>query len=275
MELSPAMDAFGNFMQELTETEERLNEINRLKSKYGSDIEKILSEKEKKEERVAFLQDYEAQIEKRKEAFSKAEKRLLECADRVHAVREAAVPGFREAVESALSDLNFEQIRFETEINKKESPGENGYDEVRFLLAANPGEPMRPLEAVASGGELSRIMLGLKTILAQNDSVDTMIFDEIDTGISGFTAQKVAEKLKQVSHFHQVLCITHLPQIAAMADRHCLIEKAAHDGRTISTVRPLDEEESIQELGRMLGGAKITESVLNNARELKEMAGKL
>ena len=148
----------------------------------------------------------------------------------------------------------------------------NGWDETRFMISTNPGEPLKPLDAVASGGELSRIMLALKTVLAEHDEIETLIFDEIDTGISGRTAQKVSERLAYIAKKRQVIAITHLPQIAAMADSHYLIEKTSSADSTISNIRPLEREESIQELARMLGGVKITDTVLQNAKEMKEMA---
>ena len=150
----------------------------------------------------------------------------------------------------------------------------NGYDEAEFLISTNPGEPVKPLRAVASGGELSRIMLALKTVLADTDEIPTLIFDEVDTGISGRTAQMVSEKLKEISKSHQVICITHLPQIASMADCHFEIAKSVQKGKTVTKIRRLKEEESIDELARLLGGAKITDAVRQNAREMKELAGK-
>ena len=150
----------------------------------------------------------------------------------------------------------------------------NGYDEVEFLISTNPGETPKPLGKIASGGELSRIMLALKTVLANNDEIETLIFDEIDTGTSGRTAQKVSEKMDLIGRNHQVICITHLPQIAAMADTHFLIEKTVESGRTTSKIHRLPQEESVAELARMLGGVSITETVLENAKEMKELAAK-
>ncbi|MDD3239780.1 MAG: DNA repair protein RecN, partial [Lachnospira sp.] len=148
-------------------------------------------------------------------------------------------------------------------------PTLNGYDNVRFMISTNPGEDLKPLSKVASGGELSRIMLAIKTVIAQQDDIDSLIFDEIDAGISGKTAQMVANQLKKLSESHQIICITHLPQIASMADTHFLIEKTAQDNRTTSHIRSLNEDESVEELARMLGGTRITDAVLANARELK------
>ena len=148
----------------------------------------------------------------------------------------------------------------------------NGFDEAEFVISTNPGEPCRSLGMVASGGELSRIMLAIKTVLADSDEIPTLIFDEIDTGISGRTAQKVSEKLAIISRTHQVICITHLPQIAAMADCHFEIAKSAEGGKTKTEIRRLKEEETVKELARLLGGVEITEAVLQNAREMKELA---
>ena len=152
------------------------------------------------------------------------------------------------------------------------TPG--GYDEAQFLISTNPGQPLRPLKDVASGGELSRIMLAIKTVLADTDDIPTLIFDEIDTGISGRTAQKVSEKLAYIGRTHQVICITHLPQIAAMADVHFEIAKSSSNGQTVTTIRVLDRQASIEELARLLGGARITDAVLKNASEMKELASR-
>ena len=171
-----------------------------------------------------------------------------------------------------MSDLNFLDVRFEIAFQEAEHYSANGMDDVEFLISTNPGEPIKSLSKVASGGELSRIMLALKAVLAENDSIGTLIFDEIDTGISGRTAQKVSEKMNVIGRKHQVICITHLPQIAAMADVHFLIEKSVNKNSTISTIRSLSYEESVAELGRMLGGVTITDTVLESAKEMKELA---
>lgn len=166
-------------------------------------------------------------------------------------------------------------MQFEIEIRPKDNPGADGADAAEFMISMNPGEPVRPLAKVASGGELSRIMLGIKSVLVGKDDIDTLIFDEIDTGISGRTAQKVAEKMALISKEHQVLCITHLPQIAAMADTHFLIEKNVSDGFTVTSINRLDEESMVDELSRMLGGLEITKEVRDNAAQMKALAKKL
>ena len=163
-------------------------------------------------------------------------------------------------------------LRFELSFSLLPEPGENGMDEVQFVLSLNPGEPLRPLTEVASGGELSRIMLSIKTVMAERDEIPTLIFDEIDSGISGRTAERVSEKLRKIARNHQVILITHLPQIAAKADRHFLIEKSVSEGKTRTEIRLLTEEGSVLELSRLLSGGSTTEAALANARELKALA---
>jgi DNA repair protein RecN (Recombination protein N) len=171
-----------------------------------------------------------------------------------------------------LKDLNFLDVDFEIVFQKKKTFTENGLDDVEYQISTNPGETLKPLGKIVSGGELSRIMLALKAILADRDQIETLIFDEIDTGISGRTAQKVSEKMAVIGRHHQVLCITHLPQIAAMADTHFEIEKHIEGSATTTQIHPLSQESSIRELARLLGGARITDAVLENAREMKELA---
>jgi len=170
-----------------------------------------------------------------------------------------------------LKELNFSQVKFEIAFSEKGTFSRDGADTVEYMISVNPGEPLHPLAKTASGGELSRIMLAIKTILARNDPSETLIFDEIDSGISGLTAAKVAEKLMRISRNHQVLCITHLAQIAAAADAHYAISKTVEDNETFTNIQRLDESGSELELARILGGQKITETALNNAREMKLM----
>ena len=177
-----------------------------------------------------------------------------------------------ESIQKELKDLNFLEVSFAMEIRKMDHYTANGYDDAQFLISTNPGEPMQSLEKIASGGELSRVMLAIKSVLADTDAVGTLIFDEIDTGISGRTAQMVSEKMNGLGQSHQIICITHLPQIAAMADGHYLIEKSVSGEATISTIRALEEAESVKELARMLGVVKITDTVLKSAKEMKELA---
>ena len=206
------------------------------------------------------------------EECRQAEEKLRGLSDQVSGIRKKYADRMVKDMTKALKDLNFLEVVFEIRFKQLDHYGEKGTDEVRFYISTNPGEEPKPLEQIASGGELSRIMLALKTVLAEKDDIETLIFDEIDTGISGRTAQMVAEKMKVTGKDHQVICITHLPQIAAMADPHFLIEKKAEKGNTSSQIRKLKEKESIQELARMLGGVKITDTVLESAKEMKEMA---
>ena len=262
-----------NFSEEaFQQIEERLNLINHLKSKYGKTIANILEERQSKEEKLEQLQHYEEYRLKLQEKLKNAEICLKELCQEVTAIRMKYAKILSEQTQKALKDMNFLDVRFEIDFSRMDHYTANGWDEIRFLISTNPGEPLKPLDAIASGGELSRIMLALKTVLAEHDQIETLIFDEIDSGISGRTAQMVAEKIKLTGKNHQIICITHLPQIAAMADYHFLIEKTSSADSTISNIRQLNREESISELARMLGGVKITDTVLQNAKEMKEMA---
>ena len=262
-----------DFSEELfCRTQERLDEINHLKSKYGDSIEKILhalEEKEAKAEKLAHFDAYRKQLE---DELAKQEAVVRNYSDQLHEIRQKYAKIFVKEVTQSLIDLNFLDVRFEMHFEKLDHYTVNGQDDARFYISTNPGEELRPLEQIASGGELSRIMLALKTVLAEHDDIETLIFDEIDSGISGRTAQMVAEKMKMTGKNHQIICITHLPQIAAMADAHFLIEKMTENGSTVSQIRMLEREESISELARMLGGVKITDRVLESAKEMKELA---
>jgi len=257
------------------QTESRLNLINHLKSKYGNTVEKILEYGERARETIEKYQDYDAYRAALTEAVEKSKKKALSMAKKISALRKKNAKALSEQMRLALSDLNFEQAVFEIRVDADEERlWENGFDQVRFLISTNPGEPVKELAQVASGGELSRIMLALKTVLADKDETETLIFDEIDTGISGRTAWKVSEKMGILGKGHQLICITHLPQIAAMADTHYVIEKQVVENRSITQIRELGAKESVKELARMLGGDVITESALKNAEEMKELAGK-
>lgn len=254
------------------EVEKRLDLVNHLKAKYGNTIEEILNSLEEKKARAEKLSDYDTYLEQLKHEFSQKEKEVESWSGKLSKIRKAAAAKLTDAIKKELKDLNFPNVSFSMHFQKTDSYTPNGYDDAEFLISANPGEPEKSLEKIASGGELSRIMLAIKTVLADTDSVGTLIFDEIDTGISGRTAQMVSEKMNALGNSHQIMCITHLPQIAAMADSHYLIEKSVANETTISTIRPLDWEESVKELARMLGGVKITDTVLGNAKEMKELA---
>lgn len=256
------------------ETEQRLDEINHLKSKYGNTIKQILEVLEQKEERVRELEDYDAYLEELKQKEAAAKEELSLYSHKLSDMRKKYAKELSALVEEHLKELNFETVRFEMCFEECDHFTANGIDDAEFLISMNPGESVKPLKSVASGGELSRIMLALKTVLAENDEIETLIFDEIDTGISGRTAQKVSEKMSLIGKNHQIICITHLPQIAAMADTHFLIEKQIEQDRTHSHIVKLDANESVQELARMLGGVSITKTVLENAREMKNLAQK-
>ncbi len=256
--------------EEFHEIEERLNLINHLKDKYGNSIEKILDEKSRKEKRLEDLSDYEAARKRLLRKLEEKEKEFEKLCRELSGVRRGASEVFAENLAASLRDLNFNQVRFETDIRSgEEFMGPDGYDRVTFYISMNPGEALRPLDEIASGGELSRIMLGLKTVFAGKDEINTFIFDEIDSGISGQTAWKVSEKLGSLAKDHQILCITHLAQIAAMEDSHYLIAKETVKDRTVTHVRRLTEQESTAEVARLLGSDKITELALQNAAQLK------
>lgn len=271
-ELSAYMDSMEFDQETFLRIEERLNTIRGLQAKYGSTIEAIMKHLEEKEKRLEELEDYDSCRERIKKELADCEDRLEGlCAD-LSDIRKRASGELVEKIKKGLIDLNFLDVEFDMEFEKMDHFTAGGYDEVQFIISTNPGQPMRPLKDVASGGELSRIMLAIKTVLADSDDIPTLIFDEIDTGISGRTAQKVSEKLAYIAGSHQVICITHLPQIAAMADSHFEIAKSASQGSTATTIRLLGREASVQELARLLGGAKITDAVLKNACEMKELA---
>ena len=254
------------------QVEERLNTINRLKDKYGSTIEEILLYKENREEELQRLIDADAYRDKLNAQLRDARGALELVCTRATEIRKKAGKKLAKLFIEALQDLNFNQVDFAVEVERKDSIGPDGWDEVSFMISTNPGEPRRPLANVASGGELSRIMLALKTITAGQEDKDTFIFDEIDTGISGKTAWKVSRKLAVLGKSRQVICITHLPQIAAMADNHFIIEKKSMEDSTSTAIMEIGGTDILNELARMLGSDTITENSLANARELKEMA---
>ena len=254
------------------EVEERLDVINHLKLKYGNSIEEILRYKEEKEEYLGKLNNMTDEMESVKNQISELEGTLNNLCTKLSEQRKKAAKELEVLVKQALVDLNFIAVEFEIQITRKESIGENGFDNVEFMISTNPGESVKPLVKVASGGELSRIMLAIKSILATEDDIDTLIFDEIDTGISGQTAMKVAEKMAKISRNHQVICISHLSQIAAMADSHYLIKKTADENSTTTSIKKLTRQQSIEELVRINGGSGITEAGLIHATEMKDMA---
>ena len=257
---------------EFRQIEERLDVIRGLQAKYGPTVAQVFKVLEEKKKRLEELENYDEIREELKRKLSEAEKVLAGDCEQLSAIRNAAGKILAEKIKESLIDLNFLEVEFVMEFRWLDHYTIEGFDEAEFLISTNPGQPVRPLKAVASGGELSRIMLAIKTVLADTDEIPTLIFDEIDTGISGRTAQKVSEKLKEISRTHQVICITHLPQIASMADSHFEIAKSIKGKETVTNIRRLGREESIDELARLLGGAEITEAVRKNAKEMKELA---
>lgn len=263
----------GEFDEEtFFETEKRLDEVNHLKDKFGGSIEAVLKAQEEKEQRYQQLKDYEHYLEELAKREEKAEYALQKSCKEVSDIRKRYAEKLTKLVQDALVDLNFLDVTFTMAFQNTSNYTANGTDDAEFLISTNPGEPVKPLGKVASGGELSRIMLAIKTVLAESDQIETLIFDEIDSGISGRTAQMVAEKMNVIGKNHQVICITHLPQIAAMADQHFLISKNVVNQSTISNISRLKEKETIEELARMLGGVKVTDKVLESAKEMKELA---
>lgn len=254
------------------ETQKRLDLINHLKSKYGSTVSLVIAAGEQKQQRMDVLNHYDSYLEKLSTQLKQKEQELLKLSEEVSRIRKGEAEKLADAVREALRDLNFLDVNFTMSFARTEGYTAKGIDDAEFLISTNPGEPLKPLDKVASGGELSRIMLAVKAVMAESDEIETLIFDEIDSGISGRTAQMVSEKMKLLGMSHQIICITHLPQIAAMADQHFLIEKSIENESTLSNIYRLDEEQCITELARMLGGVEITDTVLQSAREMKQLA---
>ncbi|MGM9602337.1 MAG: DNA repair protein RecN [Faecousia sp.] len=266
-EVKDARDDLSYSAEELEQIEERLHTIYKLRRKYGASCADILEylEKAKKElDEIEFADDH---LERLRAKCQKAEETAWALAKELRASRKDAAEALSKQILTELAQLDMPRVRFSCEFTELELSA-NGADAVAFYMSANAGEALKPLSKVASGGELARIMLAMKNVLAQHDQVATLIFDEVDTGVSGRAAQKVAEKLKSVAKNKQVLCVTHLPQLAALADTHLLIAKQERQGRTYTTVTPLDMEGRKKELARIIGGAKITETTLKSAEEM-------
>ena len=257
---------------EFAETEERLNQLNYLKARYGKTLDEVLAYEKKQQERLELLKNYDEYVAGLEKRLTETEKELAKLCGTVTTIRKKAAGDLCGKIRSHLVDLNFLNAEFEMHFEELSEYTAQGKDDVEFRISTNPGEPLRPLMKVASGGELSRIMLAIKTVLADRDEIETVIFDEIDVGISGRTAQKVSEKMMLMGKTRQVICITHLAQIAAMADSHYRIEKHVEQCETHTAVRRLSREESVQELARILGGAEITDAVVKNAEEMKKLA---
>ncbi|NBJ91679.1 DNA repair protein RecN [Parablautia muri] len=262
--------------EEFVQLEERLNTLNHLKDKYGDTIASILKVQEAKQQALDKLNNYEAYMSVLREKIDKQKLEILALCEEISKLRKKAAGPLTKKLKAAMIDLNFLDVEFTISVEEQnEDFSADGYDRVEFLISTNPGEALRPLWQIASGGELSRIMLAFKTVFADKDETDTLVFDEIDTGISGKTAWKVSEKLGRLSRNHQIICITHLAQIAAMADTHFMIEKNIIKDRTVTSIREITADESLGELARLLGSGKLTEAVLSNAREMQETARKV
>lgn len=258
--------------EEFAQVEGRLNEYNRLKDKYGNTVEEILSYKEEKEKLLERLEDYEAYKQSLAVKVKQLETEILSLCETLSKLRKTAALSLQKELKQALLDLNFLSVELEIAVTERETFNGEGYNDVDFLISVNPGEALKSISKVASGGELSRMMLALKAVMADKEKIQTLIFDEIDAGISGQTAWKVSEKMAVLGRAHQLICITHLPQIAAMADAHFVIEKNADTGRSVTHISEIREEAVLHELARLLGGNQVTEAVLANARELKDLA---
>jgi len=266
-EIRSARDDLSYSPQELDRIEERLDIIHRLRKKYGATCEEILSYMEQAKAELDEIEFADDHLEKLKRKLQKAETEAWSAADCLTENRQARAKAMAEAICSELAQLDMPKVQFSCEFTKTELTL-SGADGVAFYMSANAGEALKPMSKVASGGELARIMLAMKNVQAEKDRIDTLIFDEVDTGVSGRAAQKVAEKLRSVSVNKQVLCVTHLPQLAALANTHLLIAKEERNGRTYTTVTPLDKVGRTRELARIIGGANITETTLKSAEEM-------
>ena len=258
--------------QALNEIEERLDLISRLKRKYGNSIEEILEYLKKAESELNDIKLSDERTNELKEELKNITKELKEKGNVLTQRRENAAKVLEENIEKSLHELNMEKSKFKVNIENDGTFYDNGMDKVEFLISTNPGEPLKPLVKIASGGELSRVMLAIKSILADSDGVDTMIFDEIDTGVSGKAAMSIAKKLAVIAKNKQVICITHLPQLTAMADNHYLIQKNTDGEMASTTLKELDEEGRELELARIIDGGEVTELALSHAKQMLENA---
>ena len=256
---------------ELDRVESRMDQLYRLKKKYGATVEDMLEYLRRCTEELAQIEDAGDTLARLEHELSGAEKAARQAANALSDARKASAARLTEQILSELRQLDMGKIRFAVDFAEKPLDGD-GVDTVRFLMSANVGEELRPIHKIASGGELARIMLAMKNVLSEQDHVGTMVFDEVDTGVSGRAAQKVAEKMARISRRKQVLCVTHLPQLAAMADTHFSVEKGERNGRTYTEVRRLDREQRRQELARLTGGSHVSQTMLDGAEELLAQA---
>lgn len=271
-ELASYVDDLNFDDEAFYETEKRLDTINGLKAKYGRTIEDIQEYCLKQKQKLENLDKYEERFHEAEENLKKSREELETVSHKLSVIRQKYSQMLTDKITEGLKDLNFLDVQFQITFRRRKEYTAGGFDDIEYEISTNPGESLKPLDKIVSGGELSRIMLAIKAILADRDQIETLIFDEIDTGISGRTAQKVSEKMAVIGRCHQVLCITHLPQIAAMADTHFEIEKHQKDNETITEIHPLEGDDSVCELARLLGGAEITQAVFDNAKEMKELA---
>ena len=256
---------------ELDAVESRTDQLYRLKKKYGATVEDMLAYLDQCRAELDAIETADDTLLLLDQKLGKAKKAVLAAGEELTRVRREAAAALEQRIQKELRDLDMNKVRFEIVVEPKALEGD-GQDQVRFLMSANVGEELRPIHKIASGGELARIMLGLKNVLAETDHVMTLVFDEVDTGVSGRAAQKVAEKMAAVSRRKQVLCVTHLPQLAAMADAHFLVEKGEEGGRTFTRITCLSRVQRQKELARITGGAQITDTVLRSAEEMLEAA---
>ena len=271
-ELASYVDDLNFDDEAFYETEKRLDTINGLKAKYGRTIEDIQEYCLQQKQKLENLDKYEERFHEAEENLKKSREELETVSHKLSVIRQKYSQMLTDKITEGLKDLNFLDVQFQITFRRRKEYTAGGFDDIEYEISTNPGESLKPLGKIVSGGELSRIMLAIKAILADRDQIETLIFDEIDTGISGRTAQKVSEKMAVIGRCHQVLCITHLPQIAAMADTHFEIEKHQKDNETITEIHPLEGDDSVRELARLLGGAEITQAVFDNAKEMKELA---
>lgn len=258
--------------ERLNAVEARLNEINRLKKKYGTTVAEILAYKEKIATEIEELIDRDSHLEALQKQISSLEEKALEKAHQIHQLRRETARKLEKDLQKELADLYLENATFKVAITKDETElTASGFDNVCFMLSTNKGEPVKALDKIASGGELSRIMLALKKIFAEHEQISTVIFDEIDTGVSGRVAQAIAEKMYKIALTTQTLCITHLPQVAAMADQHLLIRKTETNERTTTEIIPLSNEQQVEELGKIITGSKLTETAMEHAQEMLQL----
>ncbi|MDO5707759.1 MAG: DNA repair protein RecN [Andreesenia angusta] len=278
-EISRDMSSYGasidTSQEELDYISNRIDSINSLKRKYGNTISDINTYRDKMEEELTELENIDKQIEDIKKKINNISEKLLKKSEELSIERKRVAKVLKDKIESELNELNMKDSRFEVDFENREAPNDKGIDDIEFMLSANIGQPIRAINKVASGGELSRLMLAFKNIINEKNDLSTLIFDEIDTGISGRTAQLVGEKIYRVSKKNQVICITHLPQIAAMADHHFLINKELKDGMTTANIRELEYSQRIDEIARLTGGVSVTDSTKRHAENMLELSKKI